>query len=51
MMPVLRRLRAMRPNCLLPKARYLFATSDESGGEDRAFNSLDGADAQGGRRD
>jgi hypothetical protein len=31
---------------LLPKAVYLFATPDECGGQDRTFNSLDGADRE-----
>lgn len=34
------------PQLLLPKAVYLLATPDECGGQDRTFNSLDGADRQ-----
>ena len=30
----------------LPKARYLSASSDKMGGEDGAFNGLDGADGE-----
>ena len=45
-MPVLARLRAMRPNCRAPCAGYLSATADEAGGQDRTFDSLDGADCE-----
>src|SRR5260370_32636405 len=34
------------PQLLLPKAVYLLATPDECGGQDRTFNSLDGADRE-----
>jgi len=34
------------PQLLLPKAVYLLATPDEFGGQDRTFNSLDGADRE-----
>ena len=46
MMPVLDRLRAMRPNCLAPCAGYRSAMPDKAGSEDRTFNGLDGADGQ-----
>ena len=47
MMPVSSdRLRAMRPNCTVPKAGYRSAMTDKAGSEDRTFNSLDGADGQ-----
>ena len=43
MIPVCERLRAMRPSSFAPCARYPSATTDEAGGEDGAFNCLDGA--------
>src|SRR5438105_9484282 len=42
-MPVLCRLRAIRPNCRAPSAGYLSATANKAGGEDRTFNCLNGA--------